>query len=215
MADFGEELVGVEFGDGDADGVVHGATDAGGHEFAVVFEARPASALPFHELETEFGSHGNFDGTASDLAVAHGAVAIAEIEKRPGNIDWEIEGVAWRDFGSVHIAAEFGGDDGAASFAVGGSDADATEEGLERKLRFEVGVESLESDELFLGVDGVIPGALGEQGFFKHGRPMSGIGGAEAGAEGAHTLFAVDFEIEDVDDEGVAGLRAVDEERAG
>ena len=65
------------------------------------------------------------------------------------------------------------------------------------------------------GVDGVIPGAIRERLFFEHGRVVSGIGGAETGAESADALFAVDLEIEDVDDEGVAGLGAVDEERTG
>ena len=44
---------------------------------------------------------------------------------------------------------------------MSGSDPDAAEERLEGKLRFEIGVEGLEGDELFVGVDGVIPGALG------------------------------------------------------
>ena len=41
------------------------------------------------------------------------------------------------------------------------------------------------------------------------------IGGTEAGAKSADALLAVDFEIEDVDDQGVAGLRTIEEERAG
>ena len=52
-----------------------------------------------------------------------------------------------RDFGRVHVAAKFGGDDGTARFAMRGSDANAAEEGLEGKLRFEIGVEGLEGDE--------------------------------------------------------------------
>src|SRR5262252_5807704 len=97
---------------------------------------------------------------------------------------------------------------------MSGRDADAAEERLERKLRFEVGVESLKGDDLLVGVDGVIPGALGERRFFEHGRVVSGIGGAKSGAEGADALFAVNLKIEDVDNESVAGLGAVDEEGA-
>ena len=98
---------------------------------------------------------------------------------------------------------------------MSGSDPDAAEERLEGKLRFEIGVEGLEGDELFVGVDGVIPGALGERRFFEHGCVVSGIGGAKSGAEGADALVAVNLKIQDVDDESVAGLGAVDEEGAG
>jgi len=99
-ADFGEEFIGVEFregvvavnpGDefdnGDADGVVDGAIDAGGHEFVIVFEARPVSGLPFHEFEAEFCFHRNFDGAAGNLAIAHGGVSITEIEERAFHVD--------------------------------------------------------------------------------------------------------------------------------
>jgi hypothetical protein len=227
-ADFGEEFVcvefgegvvavnpGDEFGDGDADGIVNRAIDAGGHEFVLVFEARPVGGLPFHEFEAEFCFHGDFDGAPGNFAIAHGGMSITEIEERAFDVDGEIESVAGRDFGCVHVATEFGRDDGAAGFTMSGSDTDATEERFERKLRFEIGVESLESDELFVGVDGVIPGALGKRHFLEHGRVVRGIGGAKTGAEGADALVAVDLKIEDVDDEGVAGLGAVDEERTG
>ncbi len=83
------------------------------------------------------------------------------------------------------------------------------------KLRLEIGVEGFEGDEFFVGVDGVIPGAFGEGLGFEHRRVVGGIGGAETGREGADALVAVDGEIEDVDDEGVARLGAVDEEGAG
>src|SRR5580700_339338 len=50
--EFGEAVVAVdpldEFGDGNADGVVDRTVDAGGHEFAIVFEARPVGAFPFY-----------------------------------------------------------------------------------------------------------------------------------------------------------------------
>ena len=99
-ADFGEEFVSVEFGegvvavnpgdefgDGDADGVVDGAIDAGGHEFVIVFETRPVSGLPFHEFEAEFCFHRDFDGAAGNLAIAHGGVSITEIEERAFDVD--------------------------------------------------------------------------------------------------------------------------------
>jgi hypothetical protein len=227
-ADFGEEFVGIEFGegvvavnpgdefgDGDADGVVNGAIDAGGHEFVIVFEARPIGGLPFQEFEAEFRFHGDFDSAAGNFAIAHGGVSITEIEERAFDVDGEIESVAGRDFGRVHIATKFGGDDGAAGFTMSGSYADATEKRLQRKLRFEIRVEGLKGDELFVSVDGVIPCAFGERSFFEHGRVVGGVGGAKTGAEGANTLIAIDLEIEDVNDESVAGLGAVNEERAG
>ncbi len=92
---FGEEFVGVQFGegvvavdpvdqfgDGDADGVVDGAVDSGGHEFVIVFETGPAGGLALDEFEAEFGFHGDFDGAAGDFTIAHGGVAIAEVEER-------------------------------------------------------------------------------------------------------------------------------------
>ena len=83
------------------------------------------------------------------------------------------------------------------------------------KLGLEIGVDGFEGDEFFVGVDGVIPGAFGERFGFEHGRVVRGIGGAETGRKGADALVAVDGEIKNVDDEGVAGFGTVDEERAG
>ena len=53
-----------------------------------------------------------------------------------GNVDGQIQRVADGRFGRVHVAAEFGGNDGAAGFAVGGSDADAAEKRVQRNFHF-------------------------------------------------------------------------------
>jgi len=44
---------------------------------------------------------------------------------------------------------------------------------------------------------------------------MRGIDRSKSGRKGAHTLLAVDLQIEDTHDQRVAGLRAFDEERSG
>lgn len=80
---------------------------------------------------------------------------------------------------------------------------------------FEVRVERLEGDQFFLGVDGVIPGAFRERFLLEHGSVVRGIGRAKTGTKGTNTLLAIDLKVEDVDDESVAGLGAVDKERAG
>src|SRR5215468_1981291 len=104
----------------------------------IIFEARPVCALPFDQLEAEASLHGDFDSGASDLAITHSGVAIAEIEKGTWDIHGQIERVTRRDFGRIHVATEFGGNDATARFAVGRCDTDTAKEGFQRKLRPEI-----------------------------------------------------------------------------
>src|SRR5215510_14216891 len=104
----------------------------------IIFEARPVCALPFDQLEPEASLHGNFDSGTSDLTITHGGVAITEIEKGTWDIHRQIERVTRRDFGSIHVPTEFGGNDATARFSVGSCDTDTAKEGFQRKLRPEI-----------------------------------------------------------------------------
>src|SRR5712671_1342637 len=92
FANYGKQLIGIEFGEaivgmnpayqlgeGDSHRVIDGTIDARRHDFFFVFEAWPARALPFHEVELQARLHGNFDGATRNFAVAHGGVAITKI----------------------------------------------------------------------------------------------------------------------------------------
>src|ERR1700676_2240744 len=137
---FGEAVVGVnpgnEFGESDAEGVVYWAVDSGGHDFLLVLEARPASSLPFQDIDLQPGAHRNFDGGAGDLSITHGGVSIAEIQKSALDVHGQIERVACAGFRCFHVAAEFRGNDGATGFAARWSYADAAEKRMQRNFYF-------------------------------------------------------------------------------
>jgi hypothetical protein len=157
----GEAVVGVDPGDqlgeGDAHGVIYRAVDSDGHDFPFVFEARPAGVLSLDYVELQARFHGNFDGGAGDFAVAHGGMAIAKIKERARNIHGQIKGVADGNFWGVHVASEFGGDDGAACFAVGWGDADASEKRVKRDFHFVIRIERLKCGGVGRVIDGIKP----------------------------------------------------------
>src|SRR5207237_1715606 len=61
-----------ELGDGDAQGVIYGAIDSRGHDFLIVFKARPAGALPFHQFELEASEIGRASCRESVLVLVVG-----------------------------------------------------------------------------------------------------------------------------------------------
>ena len=116
--------------------------------------------------------------------------------------------------GRIHVAAEFGGDHGAARFALGGRDADAAEERMQGNLYREIGIVRLEGGRVRGVIDVVVPDALGQRRM-QHGRVVGLIERAESGSERADAGVAIDFEIENLDGERVPGLRAFDEKWPG
>ncbi len=160
------------------------------------------------------GFQGNFDGGAGDFSVTHGGVAVADVEETSFYVHGKINRVADAGFGRIHVAAEFGGDDGAASLTFGGRDADAAEERMQRNLHGEIGVVCLKGGGVGGVIDVVVPDAF-RQRRMQHGRVVGLIEGAEAGSEGADAGIAIDIERENLDGERVARLRAFNEKWAG
>src|SRR5436853_6370865 len=122
---------GYKLGEGNTNSVIDGTIDARGHDFRFVFEARPARVFPLHKVELQPSPHGNFDGAACNFAVAHGGVAISKIKERPAYVHGQIECVSNGDFRCVHVAAEFRGHDGTASFPSGGRGTEAPKQWME------------------------------------------------------------------------------------
>ena len=217
--EFGEAIAGVnpgyQFGEGDAHRVIDGTIDARGHDFFFVFESWPASVFPLHEIELQSGLHGNFDGTARNFAVTHGGVTIAKIKERSGHVHGQIECVSRGDLRRIHVAAEFRGHDGAARFSVGGSDTDAPKKWMERNFHLVVGIEGLKRSGAARVVDRVKPDFLRQRFFFEHRRIMRGVYRSEAWRKRAYTLLAIDLQIEDMNNQRVAGFRIFNIEGTG
>ena len=171
--------------------------------------------FPFHEIELQPGPHGNFDGTARNFAVTHGGVTIAKIKERSGHVHGQIECVSSGDFRRVHVAAEFRGHDGAARFSVGGSDTDAPKKWMERNFHLVVGIEGLKRSGAARVVDRVKPDFLRQRFFFEHRRIMRGVYRSEIWRKRAYTLLAIDLQIEDMNNQRVAGFRIFNIEGTG
>src|SRR4029077_4476251 len=86
---------------------------------------------------------------------------------------------------------------------------------MQRKTYFEVRIERLKCCGVFLRIDRIEPHFFLQRLGFNHRRVMRGVCRAEAGSERTHALFAIHLQIQDVNDERVAGLRAVDIEGTG
>ncbi len=95
-------------------------------------------------------------------------------------------------FRGVHVAAEFGGHDGAAGFAVGRGDADAAEKRMQGDFHLVVGIKRLERGGVVGVVDGIEPDFL-RQRSLQHRGVVGGVEGTEAGTQGAESLVAVNL----------------------
>src|SRR5208282_3614216 len=159
----------------------------------VVLELGPRDGAAFDHAQLHAGFQWNLDGGAGDFAIAHGGVAVTDVEQPSFYIHGKINRVADAGFGGIHVAAEFGGDDGTASFALGGGDADAAEERMQRNLHGEIGVVGLEGRGVGSVIDVVVPDAFGQR-WMQHWRVIGFVEGTESGSEGAYTGVAIDIE---------------------
>src|SRR5579863_8919084 len=151
LSDLGEEFIGVElgeavvfvnpvheFGEGNAEGVVEGAVGADRHDGVVVLKLRPGDGAAFDYAQLHAGFERNFDGGAGDFSVAHGGMAVANVEQAAFYVHWKINCVADAGFGRIHVASEFGWDYGTARLTLGGCDSDAAEERMEGNFHREI-----------------------------------------------------------------------------
>ena len=111
------------------------------------------------------------------------------------------------------MPAELRGNDRAARFAIRGSHANATEEGMHGNLHGKIGVDGFEGCGVGSVIDVIEPQPFGQRLGLEHRRVVRGADRSEAGREGTDASVSVDLEIEDLDGERVSGLRALNVER--
>src|SRR5437899_2448024 len=80
---------------------------------------------------------------------------------------------------------------------------------MQREADFEAGVERLKRGRVFLFVDRIEPHALGPAVSVQHGGVVRGIDGAKTRGKRADTLLAIHLQVEDVNNERIAGLRTI------
>src|SRR5258708_37977142 len=117
-----------KFGERDAHRIIQGTISAHGHDSVVVLELGPGDGAAFDHAQLHACLQRNFDGGAGDFSVAHGGVAVTDVEQSSLHIHRKIHGVAHAGFGRVHVAAEFRGDYRTACLTVGCRDSDAAAE---------------------------------------------------------------------------------------
>src|SRR5262245_18584624 len=89
-----------QFGDRDANGVVHRTITTGSHQFVFVLEAWPVDAFFPVQIESQPYAHRHFDPAASNFAVALRGGARPKVKKRRAHIDRKVEGVSFADLGA-------------------------------------------------------------------------------------------------------------------
>src|SRR5208282_2120234 len=150
---FRQQLVSIQFrqtvvlvdpvhklGERDAQRIIQRTISAHRHDGVVVLELGPGDGAAFDYAQLHARFQGNLDGGSGNFSVAHGGVAVANVEQSSLDIDGEVHGVAHAGFGRVHVAAEFRGDHGTAGLTIGGSDSDAAEERMHGNLDGEIGI---------------------------------------------------------------------------
>src|SRR5262249_57477235 len=101
-----------------------------------------------------------------------------------------------------------------ACFSPGWSYSDTAEKGMQRDFHFVVRIERLKRSGIAGVIDRIEPDFL-RQRRVDHRRVIRGVQRTKSGAECAKSLVTVDLQVQKFHDERVAGLRSIDEERAG
>src|SRR6202521_2446593 len=221
--DFRQQLISIEFrqtvvlvdpvhkfGESDAHRIIQRAISANGHDGVVILELGPGDGAAFDHAQLHGRLQWNLDGGAGDFSVAHGGVAVADVEQSSLYIHRKIHGVAHAGFRRVHVAAEFRGDYRTARLTIGRRDPDAAEERMHGNLDGEIRIERLECGRVRGVIDGIEPDALGKRRM-QHGGVVGLVDGAKSGSERAHARVAIDLQIENLYGERVPGLRTLDE----
>ena len=85
---------------------------------------------------------------------------------------------------------------------------------MQGEAHLEIGIQRLKCGSIFLFVDGIKPHSLGQRLRFKHRRVMRCVSRSKSRRKRADTLFAVNLQIEDADDQRIARLGPINIERA-
>ena len=92
-------------GGGIAEGVVEGAAVAEGDDGGWAFDARTREMFVGDDVDGELDVHGGFERVAVEFAVTLQGVSIAQVKKRAGVGDGQVDGGAFGDLVEVHVAA--------------------------------------------------------------------------------------------------------------
>src|SRR5208282_1633119 len=203
-----------QFGEGDAHGIIQRTISTNRHNGVVVLKLRPGDGAPLDHAQLHARLQRNLYSGAGDFSIAHGGMAVADVEQSSLDVDREVNGIADARFWRIHVAAEFRGHHGTARLAIGGRDSDAAEERMHGNLHREIGIERLEQRRVRGVIDVVKPDALGKRRM-QHGRVVCLVNGAKSGSERAHARVAIDLQVENLDGQRVAGLRTLYEKWPG
>ena len=180
----------------------------------VVLDPWPAGGAALDELNDEGGGHRALDRRAAGLALALAVVPVADGEHRALDVDAEEDGRAGPHLRSVHVAAEAVGHQRRAHLSSGRGDANGAEHRLDRKLDAVVAVPCREADCVAVAVELVDPGRVGKR--LLQGDDAVGARHAAEERDGRRGAPVPSrFQRDEVEHERVAGLRALDVERAG
>ncbi len=159
------------------------------------FEHWPVQLEALHQLHAAGDFRRDLDAGAAQLGVAHRGVNVAHLQERAGDADGEVQARALGDLLVVHVAA-VAADEAVDDVGAGGRRADDADHRVDGeadlvKRRHAV----LDGDSL-----GAIARRLEERAAVIVGRDGALVG---------------HFDVEDVDDEHIAGFGAFDEHGAG
>jgi hypothetical protein len=139
-------------------------------------------------------------------------VAVADGEQRALDVDAEEAGGAGAHLRAVHVAAEALGHQRAAHLTARGRDADGAEHRLDREVDAQVAVLRDEGDRVAGPVEFVDPGGVGQR-LLEGGDAVGAGQSAEERDGGRRAPVPGRFHRDEVQRQGVAGLRPLDVER--
>ena len=158
--------------------------------------------------------HRALDRRAAGLALALAVVAVADGEHRALDVDAEEDRRPGAHLRGVHVAAEAVGHQRGAHLAAGRGDADGAEHRLDRQLDAVVAVPGGEGHGVAVAVELVDPGGVRQR--VLEGDDAVGAGhAAEERDRGRGAPVAGRLQRDEVQHQRVAGLGALDVERAG
>ena len=172
--------------------------------------ARPA----LDQVDRQHGVHGALHRHPAGLALALPGVAVAEREQRALHVDPEVAGDPGPHLGGVHVAAERVGHQGAAHLQVGRRDPDRAVHGVHRQVHRVVALPGGEPAGAARAVELPHPDQFRQRLVQQRG----GVGGrqrAEQRHGGGRAPVPGGLDRDEVHGQRVAGLRALDVERAG
>ena len=203
-----------ELGVRDAPGVLHRPARAHGHPVRLVLEPWPARGVALDQLHDEGGGHRALDRRTARLTLALAVVTVADGEHRALDVDAEEDRRPGSHLRGVHVAAEAVWHQRGAHLTSGRGDADGAEHRLDRKLDAVVAEPRREGHGVAVAVELVDPSGVGKRVLERDDAVGAGHA-AEEGDGGRCSPVAGGLQRDQVQHQGVAGLRALDVERSG